>query len=195
MIAAIILAAGESRRMGRLKPLIKFGPQTFLETVIAHFQALKLEKILVVLGHHADDVIDTLRLSEDLYVVNENYNLGQFTSFQKGVCNLAPEITGTFLALVDQPHIGPPILTEILQAFWQHPDKIILPTHNGARGHPPVFPAILFPEIVQASPSGTAASIIHTHASRIFELPIEDERILYNINTRHDLDVVSTRFG
>lgn len=197
MISVIILAAGESTRMGEPKALVKFGEKSFLETVIDNFQKAGIEKILAVLGFAAEEIAKQLKLRHDLYVINENYQLGQFSSFQTGVKQLGPAISGTFLALVDQPQIGAPVIKKLLNAFHKNfsSNKIMVPTYQGKRGHPPIFPKTLFSEILFAPPSQTAADIIRKDHGRVLEVETEDECILWNINNKHDLDEVRERFG
>ncbi len=195
MIAVIILAAGASTRMGMPKALVKFKAKTFLETVVENFQKAGIEKLVVVLGHAAEQIATELNLPADMYVLNKTYRLGQFSSFQAGVKALGPNIEGTFLALVDQPQIGTNVIKKIRNVFVENPEKIIIPTHQGKRGHPPIFPKTLFQDILLAPTSQTAANIIHKNEDRVLEVEMDDETILWNINTRQDLLEVQKRFG
>ncbi|MFQ5823932.1 MAG: NTP transferase domain-containing protein [bacterium] len=195
MISAIILAAGASTRMGKPKALVKFKEKTFLETVIDNFQKAGIEKIIVVLGHAVEEIATKLKLPSDLYVLNEKYTLGQFSSFQTGVKYLEPDIAGTFLALVDQPQIGETVLTKLLNAFVGNSNKIIIPTYQGKRGHPPIFPKTLFHEILSSSSSQTAADLIRKNQDKVLEVKVKHECILWNINNKQDLHEVRKRSG
>jgi CTP:molybdopterin cytidylyltransferase MocA len=194
MISAIILAAGKSTRIGEPKALLKFREKAFLETIIDNFQTAGIEKILVVLGYAAEEILDKLTLPSDLYVLNENYESGQFSSFQTGVKALGADIEGAFLALVDQPEIRGPLIRKLLNAFLKNSNKIIIPSYMGERGHPPIFPNILFQEILSAPASQTAADIIHKNQDRVLEVAVNDESILRNINTKQDLQEIRKRF-
>lgn len=187
MLAAIILAAGKSTRMGEPKALVHFRQKSFLATVIDHFRHAGVVTIIPVLGHAAEEISRELNLSSESYVINQHYELGQFSSFQTGVRNLPPEVTGAFLALVDQPQIDSKIIRTIKESFLAHPDKIVIPTYQGKRGHPPVIPKALFEEILTTPVSQSAANVIHRHTDEIFELEVGEEKILWNINTKEDL--------
>jgi len=188
MISAIILAAGKSTRMGEPKPLVRFGKLTFLETILQNFKNAGIEDISIVLGHKADQVAKELNLSPNDFIINKNYQFGQFSSVQTGVKNLQPNCTGVFLALVDQPQIGSNVLAKLRKNFEENPDKIVIPTFKGKRGHPPVLPKWLFPEILTAnSATQKTSAIIHSHWDKVYELEIGYENILWNMNTKRDL--------
>lgn len=190
MISAIILAAGESTRMREPKPLVRFGKQTFLETILQNFKNAGIEDILIVLGHKADQITKKLNLSPDDFTVNKNYQFGQFSSVQTGVKNLQPNCTGVFLALVDQPQIGSDIIAKIRKNFEDNPDKIVIPTLKGKRGHPPVLPKWLFHEILTANPALKTSAIIRNYAHKVSEVEIDDDSILWNMNTKQDLEKI-----
>ena len=193
MFSAIILAAGESTRMGEPKPLVRFGKLTFLETVRQNVKNAGIEDISIVLGHKADQITKELNLSPNDFIINHNYQFGQFSSVKTGVKNLKPNCTGVFLALVDQPQIGSNVLAKLRKNFEENPDKIVIPTFKGKRGHPPVLPKWLFPEIITAnSTTQKTSAIIHSHPDKIYELEINDESILWNINTKEALSLYSS---
>ena len=188
MFSAIILAAGKSTRMGELKPLAQFGRQTFLETILQNFKNAGIEDVLIVLGYKAEQIAKELNFRPDDFTINKNYSLGQFSSVQAGVKNLKSNCTGVFLALVDQPQISPDIIAKIRKVFEENSDKIVIPTLNGKRGHPPVLPKWLFHEILIANPTQKTSEIIRSHPDKVYELEIGDESILWNINTKQDLE-------
>ena len=190
MISAIILAAGKSTRMGKLKPLVRFSKQTFLETILQNFNNAGIKDVLIVLGHSADQIAKKLKLPPDNFTINKNYHFGQFSSVQAGMKNLKSTCTGVFLALVDQPQIGPDIIAKIRKVSEENSDKIVIPTLNGKRGHPPLLPKWLFHEILTANPTQKTSEIVRSHSDKVYELEIGDESILWNINTEQDLEKI-----
>ncbi|MFQ5602768.1 MAG: NTP transferase domain-containing protein [bacterium] len=194
-VSAIILAAGESKRMGHPKALMRFGKQTFLQTVISNVQQAGVESILVVLGHAKESIIPSLRNWPVEIVINENYRTGQFSSFQTALKKLKPDCAGTLLVLVDQPQIGSEVIRKVLSAFQRLPEKIIIPSYQNRRGHPPLIPQSLFQEIVQAPPDWNASALIADHAEIVHEVEVHDESILWNINTLEDLKIVNAQLN
>src|SRR5947209_15673244 len=103
MIMAIVLAAGESRRMGRLKPLLPFGTRTVIETVVDSLRASPVDEILVVTGYRSEAIEAALARAPARTVRNPDYARGMLSSVQCGVAAAAPATTWFLLALADQP--------------------------------------------------------------------------------------------
>src|SRR5690242_19117683 len=101
MVAAIVLAAGESRRMGQLKPLLPFGPRTVIETVVASLSASRVGEILVVTGHRSEEVEAALAQAPVRVVRNPDYRRGMLSSVQRGVAAAPAETTWFLVALAD----------------------------------------------------------------------------------------------
>lgn len=192
-VSAIILAAGKSTRMGHPKALVKFNGGSFLQTIMKNFNQAGVEDIVVVLGHDSETIAEKLRLPDKPLVINENYEMGQFSSFQTGIRALSKHTTGVFLALVDQPQIGAEVIRSLLASFLANPDRILIPTYRGHRGHPTVFPGRLFEEIRTAPATISARDILTDHQADILELEVQDESILWNINTKSDLQQIQRR--
>jgi len=192
-VSTIILAAGQSTRMGYPKALTQFEGRSFLHTVMGHFEQVGMDDILVVLGHEAQRIRRELRLPQSRLVINENYKMGQFSSFQVGVRALSEDIAGAFLALVDQPQIGADVIRSVLASFSANPEQIVIPAYRGKRGHPTLFPRRLFEEISAAPTSISARDILAAHQADILEVDVQDESIMWNINTESDLERVQQR--
>ena len=186
-LPAIILAAGESTRMGEPKALVNFGKHSFLQTIRNNLTKSGIEHIVTVLGYAANEIIRKLNLQEDDFIIHKNYRLGQFSSFQAGVKQLPPKTKGVFLCLVDQPQIQSEVFCRLRETFQMYPEKIIIPAFQGKRGHPTVFPGSLFSEIIAAPANSTAKEIIDSHRGIVFEMNIPDKSILWNLNTKKDL--------
>src|SRR5690348_9048116 len=116
MITAVVLAAGESRRMGRLKPLLPFGTGTVIETVVDSLRASPVDEILVVTGHQSEAIEAALAHAPARIVRNPDYRSGMLSSVQRGVAAAAPETTWYLLALADQPQLEPALVRHLLEA-------------------------------------------------------------------------------
>lgn len=194
-IATIILAAGESRRMGEPKALVRYHEGSFLETIVTTYRDAGIENVVVVLGHHSARILEKVQHLTAQFVINQNYAAGQLSSFQVGVANLASEVDGVFLAPVDQPQIGVRTVSTIREKFLVEDKRIIIPTYNGKKGHPPIFPKTLFKEIVSAPLTENAAAIFHRHPELVRTIEVDDESILWNINTKKELAAVRQRLN
>src|SRR5438034_9873502 len=101
MIAAIVLAAGKSERMGRAKALLPIRGTTFLENILNAISRSSIQQTVVVVGHHRDEIIERLSLPNVIF--NPDYEQGMITSFQAGIRALPANTSGAVLFLVDHP--------------------------------------------------------------------------------------------
>src|SRR5438105_2241528 len=137
MIAAIVLAAGKSERMGRPKALLPIRGTTFLENILSAISQSSIEHTVVVVGHHRNEIAERLDLPD--VVFNPDYEQGMITSFQAGIRALPPGTRGALLFLVDHPIVESATIESLVAAFV--PGRIVLPVFEGRRGHPVLFAA------------------------------------------------------
>ena len=188
MIAAIILAAGKSERMGRPKALLPIRGKTFLENIIQTIQRSAVGTIVVVVGHHRDEIEEAIQL--DHVVFNPDYEQGMLTSFQAGIRALPPDAEGALLFLVDHPMTRTQTIEALIESF--KPGEIILPTFNGRRGHPVLFSRAVLEEILQLPLSMGANTVVWKDPSRVVEVPVDDAGILLDVDTPSQYEGLSS---
>ncbi len=185
MIEAIILAAGESRRMGRAKALLSFGSKTALALIVDTLNKAGISRIHVVVGHEAAKIIKESKVKAD-FVVNKNYKDGQFSSLQSGIASLSPTCPGVVVCLVDQPHI----LAEWVRALLQETDKtappIIRPKFGRKTGHPIYYGSMLFAEILAMPPTATAKVLMKKYYDKTAFVEVQSDAIFYDADTPAD---------
>jgi molybdenum cofactor cytidylyltransferase len=179
MNVAIILAAGESRRMGEPKQLMPFAGTTMLECVISKFTTPKVDEILVVLGHRADEIAGCLGKSRR--VDNPNYKAGMFTSVQAGLRALPAETKLVLLGLCDQPRLKRATVEKLIGEFT---GKILIPTFKGRQGHPLLFESRYVREILAMDGALTLKHFLANHPDDIARSPVRDEGVLIDIDDR-----------
>jgi molybdenum cofactor cytidylyltransferase len=182
-LAAIILAAGESRRMGRPKPLLACRGSTFLGhllRVTAH-PAIGVRR--VVLGAAADEILRAAALAPEIVVLNNEWQRGQLSSIQAGLRSLPEGATdGVLLCPVDHPLISTHLVDLLVKAFRSQGKSIVMPTWQGHRGHPVVFGAKLYPELLAAPADVGARAVVWEHQTDLYELPTGEEGVVLNLN-------------
>ena len=183
MIAGLILAAGESSRMGRDKALLTYRGQTFLECIVAKLRGAGLERVAVVLGHHVEEIQRAVKLEGVEIVVNGDYQRGQTSSLQIGLRALEGEDTeAVILCLVDHPAFSSVTVRGFIEAYGRDHPPAIIPTFQDRRGHPVLIGRKLFAETLALPPSQGANSVIrHYHDSTVF-LEVDDPGILLNVD-------------
>lgn len=183
MLAAAILSGGESRRMGTPKALIPYRGHTFLEHLIEVTTHPRVGIRRIVLGAGAENIRDQLHLDNASVVINQNWQQGQLSSIQTAVRGLpAGETEGLILCPVDHPLVSAELVARLIAEFDASGKLIVLPTFHGKRGHPLIFRASLYDEILSASPEVGARQVVWNHASKLLEVPTEEEGTILNLN-------------
>lgn len=183
MIAGLILAAGESRRMGRDKALLTYRGRTFLETIISNLRAAGIEKVTVVLGHHAEAIERAVDLTSVRVVINREYQRGQTSSLQLGLATAAtdsPEAVA--LCLVDHPAVSPEVIAKLRVSFASALPPVLIPTYKGERGHPVLISRTLFPELLALLPAEPANTVIRKYRNESKFVEVADRGILVDVD-------------
>jgi molybdenum cofactor cytidylyltransferase len=199
-ITAILLAAGESRRMGQPKMLLPWGETTVLGQVVRMFSAGLSEEtdgpihpdfeILVVIGGArliVEAELERLAGQYPLQIIyNSNYALGgMVSSIQAGLSALGPETHAALIGLGDQPQVRAETVSKICTAFTQTGSPLIIPSFQNRRGHPWLAGRNLWPEILALPPSTSSRQFLDAHAGQI-EYITADESILQDLDTPED---------
>jgi molybdenum cofactor cytidylyltransferase len=183
MLAAAILSAGESRRMGTPKALLPYRGSTFLEHLIEVTRHPRVGVLRIVLGAGAEVIRDTLRLEEASVVINDEWEKGQLSSIQAAVRSLSAAGTeGMILCPVDHPLVSASLVARLIEEFDSSGKLVVLPTYQGRRGHPLIFRASLYDELLQASPTVGARQAVWAHQEEVLEVATEEEGIILNLN-------------
>jgi molybdenum cofactor cytidylyltransferase len=180
LIAAIVLAAGKSERMGgHPKALLKFRGKTFLEHVLDGVKGAGIDTTVIVVGHHQNEIASALNPAN--LVFNPEYQQGMSTSVRAGIKALPDGIQGAGIFLVDHPLID--ASTIVTLAAQLRPGSIVVPVHDGRRGHPVFFSADLFHEILGLRPDQGLNTVVRKDPGRIIEVPVDNPGVLSDIDT------------
>lgn len=186
MINAIVLAAGESKRMGKSKPLLRFNDKTFLEQIISAIKVSDVDRITIVLGAKAETIKNSIDLSETNIVINKDYQKGQLSSLIAAIKNTPQETDAILVCLVDNPFITKDVINKIIARFKETNNPIIVPVYNKKRGHPTLFSRSLFSELLNVPKEQGARYVLHSNAEKVLELETSESTILTGIDTPED---------
>jgi molybdenum cofactor cytidylyltransferase len=182
-LAAVILAGGESRRMGVPKALLPYRGKTFVEHLLEVTRHPRVGITRIVVGAHANEIRERLSAHSADIVVNADWAEGQLSSIQAGIRSLADGGNdGMILAPVDHPIVSAALVAQLIAEFDSGGNAIALPTFHGRRGHPLIFRASLYPELLAASAEVGARQVVWAHADDVLEVPTEEEGVVLNIN-------------
>ena len=188
MISAILLAAGESRRMGQTKQLLEWGGKTLLQRVLDNLLRSQLDEVILVLGHEADRIRQKIDTRKVKVVINRNYREGMITSLQQGLMTLREGVEAFFIVLADQPGIGPEVFDRLISEFKRvTPQKnIVLPTYRGRRGHPALFSVKYRKEAFHLKGDVGFRQVLQEHPEDILAVEMDTDSTLQDIDTPDD---------
>jgi molybdenum cofactor cytidylyltransferase len=182
-LVAVILAAGESRRMGTPKALLPYRGKTFIEHLLEITRHTRIAARRIVLGAHLDQIRAKVPGEAASVVVNPDWRRGQLSSIQAAIRTVADdESAGIILCPVDHPLFSPKLIAQLIDAFDSTGHLVVLPVYHGRRGHPVIFAASLYPELLAASPAIGAREVVWAHTAELHEVPTEEEGVVLNIN-------------
>jgi molybdenum cofactor cytidylyltransferase len=186
MIAAIVLAAGESRRMGTQKLLLPFGSVTVVETIVDELSASAVDEIVVVVGHEGERVARVLADRPVKVVANADYADGMLSSVRCGLASLPPDCDAVLIALGDQPEISRRLVDKMIDTFAGSEKGILVPVHEGRRGHPLLFSAGYIDEIMSQYDDEGLRGLLHAHPDEVNELDVPTDAVLADMDYPED---------
>jgi|ERR1700693_4282746 len=187
MLAAVILAAGESRRMGAPKALLPYRGGTFLSHLIEITRHPQIALTRIVVGAHREEIERAAARPPDEIIFNRDWPKGQLSSIQAAIrClhenSLEGTMDGILLCPVDHPLVSANLVALLIEQFYSSGKLIVVPKHAGRRGHPMIFSSALYAELLAAPADVGARAVVWAHASEVLEVPVEEEGVVLNLN-------------
>ena len=185
-VAAILLAAGRSERMGAFKPLLPFGDKTVIENCIDYLRRGGVETIVVVLGHRAGDVRRQLANTPVRFVINPDPESEMSVSIACGVQDLPEGTRATLIALTDQPAIPPEVVATLIETWKATGAKLIVPEYEGRGGHPVLVDLGFRDELLTLDQKRGLRALFDAHREQVRRVPVESPYIARDIDTWDD---------
>ena len=183
MLAAVILAAGESRRMGTPKALLPYRGKTFLAHLLEVTRHPQVGLTRVVVGAHREEIQRVAMLPPGEIIFNSDWQKGQLSSIQTALRSLpGKDLDGILLCPVDHPLVSPELVALLIEQYYTSGKLIVVPKHAGRRGHPMIFSSGLFSELLSAPESVGARAVVWAHAKDVLEVPTDEEGVILNLN-------------
>lgn len=186
-VAAIVLAAGLSSRMGQPKMILPWGDTTVIGRVVQVLRQAGLVEIVAVTGGARPAVEQELARLAVQTAFNPRFAEDQMAySLQAGLAALGPEKDAVLIVLGDQPQIQVEVTTKVLQVYQATRAPLVIPSYQMRRGHPWLVRRSLWPEIMQLELPCTLRDVIKAHAVEIHYLPVATDTILRDLDTLDD---------
>lgn len=187
MISAIILAAGQSRRMGQPKMLLPWGKLTVIEQVITTFLNAGVEDLVIVTGGAHDRVEKIIAPYPVRSVYNEKYANGEMlSSLQCGLRAMSAQAQATLIGLGDQPQVQEASVRRVCKAYRENNSSLVVPSYQRRRGHPWLVARLLWDELLQVHPPQSPRDFLNSHADEIHYVEVDTSSILADLDTQED---------
>ena len=185
-IWAIVLAAGESKRMKVPKMLLPFGRETMIEKVIGNIALSKVDKTLLVLGSYKEEIEAIVKNYPLNTCFNENFREGMYSSVKCGLNNLPEKIAAAMIFPGDQPFIEAGIINRVIDAYKKSGKGIVIPVYKKKRGHPLLIDSKYRNILVNARPEEGLRWLAYEYPEDVFEIRTNSTEILRDFNTKED---------
>jgi molybdenum cofactor cytidylyltransferase len=193
LIAAIVLAAGASSRMGTPKQTLPVRGKPMLEDVLEVLRRTKVDQVLVVLGANDAEVRSKVEFKDEVIVHNQDYAKGLSSSIRLGLSAMGPTTDAVFMVLADQPFLAPGTVDRMIETYLASGAPIVVPVYRGRRGNPVLFGRRLFPEIMKVQGDSGARSVVEGNEDLVLEVPVDDEGVVADVDTSSDYERAARR--
>ncbi|HEV8130462.1 MAG TPA: nucleotidyltransferase family protein [Acidobacteriota bacterium] len=185
---AVILAAGDSRRIGFPKALLRWQKKAFLEKIVDTLRAAHVQNIRVVTSAGGEKLIrDNLALPGVHLLVNPDPSRGQFSSLKCGLAGFEADVV--LVCLVDHPKVGASVLFELKEACVATDALAVIPRFREKRGHPIAVKKELIDSFLQAPDGSTMKEVLNKRWSSILEIETSDSGVIADIDTAEDYEL------
>ena len=184
-VAAILLAAGCSRRMGAFKPLLPFGTQTVIESSVANLRAGGVHDVVVVVGHRGDEIRQQLKTAGVSFVANPNPDTPMAASIALGVAEVGEQFGAVLITPADQPAIPARTIKLILDE-WEDGATLVQPEYEGRGGHPVLIDRKHFDELLHLDSERGLRGFFERHRPETRRLPVNSPFIARDMDTWED---------
>ena len=163
MIVGIVLAAGRSSRLGRPKQLLPVLGEPLIRHTLRRVLASSLDQVILVVGHEAEEVCDTVSDLRVTCVFNPDAAAGQSTSVRAGVNALSPAVEAAVFILGDQPGIDPAVIDVVIAAWRTSGAPVAAPRYEDRMGNPVLFDRRVFPELAALEGDTGARPVVRAY--------------------------------
>jgi molybdenum cofactor cytidylyltransferase len=185
-VAAILLAAGQSRRMGAFKPLLPFGRETVVEACVSYLMEGGAQTVIVVIGHRHEEMRQRLSHLPVRLALNPETGSEMGASIRCGARELPAESKAVLIALVDQPAVPSGVPQTLIDAWKQTGARLVVPEYAGRGGHPVLLDATLRAELMNLDPERGLRAVFDAHRAETLRVPVQSPYVAGDMDTWDD---------
>lgn len=185
-IWAIVLAAGESKRMGSPKMLLPYNDATIIGQVIRNLMDSNVDRVVVVVGANREEIMKETRRYDVFHCYNEDYKSGMLSSVKCGFYSLPEGCLAALIMPGDQPMTGPGEINRVIGAYAESDRGLVMASYNGRRGHPLIVDMKYLDEVLSLPDSEGLRALAERHPEDVLESETDDASVLRDIDTQED---------
>ena len=185
-VAAILLAAGQSKRMGAFKPLLPFGEMTVIESCLDYLKRGGVETIVVVLGHQAETIRQKLKNLPIRFALNPDPDSEMSLSIACGVRELPADCPATLIALTDHPAVPAEVVTALTETWKGGRAKLLAPEYDGRGGHPVLVDLCFRDQLLHLDSQQGLRELFAAHRAEALRVPVNSPFVARDIDTWDD---------
>jgi molybdenum cofactor cytidylyltransferase len=182
---AILLAAGQSKRMGAFKPLLPFGNKTVIECCIDYLREGGIETVVVVLGHRADELRQKLEPLDVSFALNPDPDSEMGASISAGIRELPATAEATLIALSDHPAVPANVVSQLIDT-WTKSASLVIPTWRNRGGHPVLVDLSFKAELLNLSTTRGLRALFERHPNSVQRIEVDSPYIARDMDTWDD---------
>lgn len=185
-IWAIVLAAGESRRMGSPKMLLPYSDVTVIEQVISNLTAAEVDRVIIVTGACRDEIMKVTRNYDVFHCYNDDYKSGMLSSVKCGFYSLPEGCLAALIMPGDQPMTGTAEINRVITSFMESDKGLVMAAYGGKRGHPLIVDMKYIDEVLNLQEGEGLRALAARHPEDVLESETDDASVLRDIDTQED---------
>ncbi len=193
-VSAVLLAAGESRRMGRPKQLLPIRDRIAIEMAIENLLTSPVSEVIVVLGYRANEIAKRISWLPVRIVINTDYTRGMSSSVKAGLRAVSDMAEGVLFALGDQPFVTSMVIDKLVSAFSQGA-FIVLPVYQGRSGHPVILDIKYRPDILEMDETLGLRQVIRKYSGDIQRVEVDSPAVLMDMDQMEEYHRQLEQFG
>jgi CTP:molybdopterin cytidylyltransferase MocA len=193
VVAGLILAAAQAKRIGQSKPLVAAEQAMLLEVVLRQFKAAKLDDLIVVLGHEARHVVSRVPLNGMKVVINSEHRSGQSSSIQRGLAHVGSRFEAVMLAHGHMPLVTTKTIDRLLAEYHKSKKGIVVPAHQGQPGYPVIVDLKYLEPLLALRGDLGVRPLVEAHVEDLREVPVDSDEVIVGIETREQWEEIRNR--
>lgn len=193
MIAGLILAASQGKRLGPVRPLMAADHAVLLDRVVKQFRKAKLDELIVVLGHEARQIVQRIPLNGIKIIINSEHRAGLSSSIQRGLAHVSSRFDAVMIGSGGMPLVTTNTIDTLIAEYRNSKKGIVVPVHEGKHGDPVIVAMKYLETMLELRGDVGPKAILGTHADDVREVPVDSDEVLIEIDTRETWEKVRDR--